>query len=62
MMSSFCLTLTLAFAVDRDEPVVWSRARAGSLAVLSVGSQEQKVLARSGDDLRNANRDAWNGL
>jgi hypothetical protein len=50
---SVLLDVDPRIAVDKeDEPVVWSRARAGSLSVLSVGSQEQRVLARSGDDLR----------
>jgi hypothetical protein len=35
-----------------DQPVVWSRAKAGSLTVLSTGSREQSVLNRSGDNLR----------
>jgi hypothetical protein len=40
-------------AVDRAyEPVVWGRSRTSSLTVLNLGSQEQRVLARSGDNLR----------
>jgi hypothetical protein len=35
-----------------DEAVTWSRARAGDLSVLSVGSRDQRVLNRPGDDLR----------
>lgn len=35
-----------------DQHVVWSRARAGSLTVLSAGSRDQRVLDRSGDNLR----------
>ena len=35
-----------------DEAVTWSRSRAGNLAVLSVGSRDQRVLNRPGDDLR----------
>jgi hypothetical protein len=35
-----------------DQQVVWSRARAGSLSVLNAGSREQRVLDRSGDNLR----------
>jgi len=35
-----------------DQQVVWSRARIGDLEVLRVGSREQLVLARSGDNLR----------
>jgi Domain of unknown function (DUF4965)/Domain of unknown function (DUF1793)/Domain of unknown function (DUF5127)/Domain of unknown function (DUF4964) len=50
---SVLLDIDPRIAVDKeDEPVVWSRARAGWLAVLSVGSQDQRTLARSGDDLR----------
>jgi len=50
---SVLLDIDPRIAVDKDyEPVVWGRSRAGSLTVLNVGSQEQRVLARSGDDLR----------
>jgi hypothetical protein len=35
-----------------DQPVVWTRARAGSLTILSVGSRDQRVLHRAGDNLR----------
>jgi hypothetical protein len=35
-----------------DQQVIWSRARAGSLMVLSAGSRDQRVLDRSGDNLR----------
>lgn len=35
-----------------DENVVWSRHRLDNLNVLSIGSQEQPVLKKSGDDLR----------
>lgn len=35
-----------------DQHVVWSRARAGSLTVLSAGSRDQRVLDRAGDNLR----------
>ena len=35
-----------------DEAVTWGRARAGNLSVLSVGSRDQRVLNRPGDDLR----------
>lgn len=36
----------------QDQPVLWNRFRAGDLQVLRMGSKEQPVLARSGDDLR----------
>jgi hypothetical protein len=50
---SILLDVDPRIAVDRVyEPVVWGRSQAGSLTVLSIGSQEQRVLARSGDDLR----------
>jgi len=40
-------------AVDTpDQPVVWGRSRSGNLAVLNVGSRDQHVLGRPGDDLR----------
>ncbi|HET6206301.1 MAG TPA: DUF4965 domain-containing protein [Terracidiphilus sp.] len=35
-----------------DEAVTWGRSRAGNLTVLSVGSRDQRVLNRPGDDLR----------
>lgn len=35
-----------------DEPVLWSRAEIKGLHVLKVGSQQQPILARSGDNLR----------
>jgi hypothetical protein len=35
-----------------DQSVRWSRARSGALHVLSVGTQEQPVLKRVGDDVR----------
>ena len=35
-----------------DEAVTWSRSKAGNLHVLSVGSRDQRVLNRPGDDLR----------
>jgi Domain of unknown function (DUF4965)/Domain of unknown function (DUF1793)/Domain of unknown function (DUF5127)/Domain of unknown function (DUF4964) len=50
---SVLLDIDPRIAVDKEyEPVVWGRSRAGALTVLSVGSQEQRVLARSGDNLR----------
>lgn len=42
-----------AIAVNtRDEAVTWGRSRDGGLTVLNVGSQDQRVLNRAGDDLR----------
>jgi hypothetical protein len=35
-----------------DQAVTWGRSRAPGLAVLNVGSRDQRVLNRSGDDLR----------
>jgi hypothetical protein len=35
-----------------DQPVTWGRSRAGNLTVLSIGSRDQHVLSRPGDDLR----------
>lgn len=35
-----------------DEAVTWGRSRDGNLAVLSVGSRDQRILNRPGDDLR----------
>ena len=35
-----------------DEAVTWGRSRAGNLTVLNVGSRDQRVLNRPGDDLR----------
>jgi hypothetical protein len=50
---SVLLDIDPRIAVDKEyEPVVWGRSRAGALTVLSVGSQDQRVLARSGDNLR----------
>ena len=40
-------------AVDSNsQEVTWSRSRVGSLSVSSVGSRDQRVLERAGDDLR----------
>jgi hypothetical protein len=40
-------------AVDNNtQEVVWGRAQDGPLTVLSVGSRDQRVLERSGDDVR----------
>jgi hypothetical protein len=47
------LDVSPVLAVDtRDQQVTWSRARAGTLTVLSAGSREQHVLGRAGDNLR----------
>ena len=35
-----------------DQPVTWGRSRAQGLTVLNVGSRDQRVLNRPGDDLR----------
>ncbi len=35
-----------------DEAVTWGRTRAGGLTVVNVGSRDQRVLNRPGDDLR----------
>jgi hypothetical protein len=35
-----------------DQQVIWSRARTGDLEVLRVGSRDQAILGRSGDNLR----------
>jgi hypothetical protein len=35
-----------------DEAVTWGRSQAQGLAVLNVGSREQRILNRAGDDLR----------
>ncbi|MGI8912334.1 MAG: DUF5127 domain-containing protein [Chloroflexota bacterium] len=37
---------------DPAQPVVWTRAQVAGLDVLAAGSQEQPVLAKSGDNLR----------
>lgn len=37
---------------DNTQEVVWGRAQAGTLTILSVGSRDQRVLERSGDNLR----------
>jgi hypothetical protein len=36
----------------RDQPVAWSRYQLGGVPVLRVGSQQQPMLQKSGDDLR----------
>jgi hypothetical protein len=36
----------------RDEPVNWSRYQLGGVPVLRIGSQQQPMLQKSGDDLR----------
>lgn len=37
---------------ESDEPVIWSRAEIKGLHVLKLGSQQQPILAHSGDNLR----------
>ncbi len=37
---------------SEDQPVTWGRSKAGNLTVLNVGSRDQHVLGRPGDDLR----------
>ena len=50
---SILIDVDPVIAVDKpDEPVTWGRSRAGDLTVLSVGSRDQRVLNRPGDDLR----------
>ncbi len=50
---SILLDVNPVIAVNTpDEPVTWGRARADNLTVLSVGSRDQRVLNRPGDDLR----------
>ncbi len=47
------LDVNPVIAVDKDtQAVMWGRSKAGALSVLSVGSRDQKVLGRSGDNLR----------
>ncbi|MGH7146139.1 MAG: glutaminase domain-containing protein [Planctomycetota bacterium] len=47
------LDITTEYALDSDTQLVtWSRARVGDLEALSAGSVDQRVLARSGDNLR----------
>lgn len=50
---SILLDCDPVLAVDNNtQEVTWSRAQAGSMSVLSVGSRDQRVMERSGDDLR----------
>ena len=50
---SILLDCDPVLAVDNhSQEVVWGRAQAGSLSMLSVGSRDQRVLERSGDNLR----------
>jgi hypothetical protein len=35
-----------------DQEVIWGRVRAGSLTLLNAGPRDQRVLERSGDNLR----------
>ncbi|MFL5627074.1 MAG: glutaminase domain-containing protein, partial [Ktedonobacteraceae bacterium] len=51
--TSIYLDIDPVLAVNTaDQQVVWSRARAGGLTVLNVGSRDQRVLGSSGDNLR----------
>jgi hypothetical protein len=50
---SLLLDIDPVIAVNTpDEAVTWGRSRAGNLTVLSVGSRDQRILNRPGDDLR----------
>ena len=50
---SILLDVDPVIAVNADnEPVTWGRLRAGNLAVLNVGSRDQRILNRPGDNLR----------
>jgi hypothetical protein len=50
---SVCLDVDPRIAVNSDdEEVVWGRSHTRALTVLNVGSRDQKVLNRSGDNLR----------
>jgi hypothetical protein len=47
------IDLTAEWAVnDVRQPVTWSRAAEGDLAILKIGTVEQPVLAKTGDNLR----------
>jgi hypothetical protein len=50
---AICLDIDSRIAVNTpDQAVTWSRSQANGLTVLNVGSQEQKPVNRSGDNLR----------
>ncbi len=50
---AICLDIDPRIAVNTpDQAVTWSRSQANGLTVLNVGSQEQRPLNRSGDNLR----------
>lgn len=50
---SLYLDATAEWAVNRvEQPVKWSRGKSAGLTVLRVGTQEQPVLGKAGDDLR----------
>ncbi len=50
---AICLDVDPRIAVNTpDQPVTWSRSHANGLTVLNVGSQEQRPVNRSGDNLR----------
>jgi Domain of unknown function (DUF4965)/Domain of unknown function (DUF1793)/Domain of unknown function (DUF5127)/Domain of unknown function (DUF4964) len=51
--ASILLDVDPVIAVNsEDEAVTWGRSRAGNLSVLNVGSRDQRVLNRPGDNLR----------
>jgi hypothetical protein len=50
---SLYLDASAQWAVNTDDqPVVWARYRAGGLELLRVGTKDQPVLAKAGDNLR----------
>jgi hypothetical protein len=51
--ASILLDIDPAIAVDQPwQQVEWSRLRSGAMTFLNIGTQEQKVLGRSGDKVR----------
>jgi hypothetical protein len=50
---SMLLDVSPRVAVDtQDEEVTWGRAKASGLDILSVGSRDQRILSRAGDNIR----------
>ena len=50
---SLLIDVSPRVAVDtQDEEVTWGRAKASSLDILSVGSRDQRILSRAGDNIR----------